>query len=185
MGCRVGWFPLSIEYDCYGLLNILFLIKSVFFFAFQTAFVHNLYKSINGSEWGGKDRQNVEINIRFLRTASLLLSSSSSFAISWLIFFRYAVGYFLECLAFWGVVSCLVFIIGCLFSTSSSSILLWSSSLTRICKKKPIPIQQNGSLKDEEIQFFLYADESGSLVFETLLESSWNMSYILEIFPFS
>lgn len=45
-------------------------------------------------------------------------------------------------------------------------------------QKKTIPIQQNGSLKDEEIQFFLYADESGSLAFETLLESSWNMSYI-------
>lgn len=153
MGCRVGWFPLYIEYDCYGLLNILFLTKS-FFFAFQTAFVHNLYKSINGSEWGGKNRQNVEINIRFLRTASLLLSSSSSFAISWLIFFRYAVGYFLECLAFWGVVSCLVFIIGCLFSTSSCSILLWSSSLTRICKKNQSQYNKMGRLKMRKYIFF-------------------------------
>lgn len=153
MGCRVGWFPLSIEYDCYGLLNILFLTKSVFFLLFKRLlFTIFTNQSMDRSE--GKDRQNVEINIRFLRTASLLLSSSSSFAISWLIFFRYAVGYFLECLAFWGVVSCLVFIIGCLFSTSSCSILLWSSSLTRICKKKTIPIQQNGSFKDEEIYFF-------------------------------
>lgn len=48
MGCRVGWFPLSIEYDCYGLLNILFLTKS--FFCFSNGFCS---QSLQINQWIG------------------------------------------------------------------------------------------------------------------------------------